>query len=257
MKVSLLGETETVATILVDNPKRANALTLAMWDELAAACRKVNETPAIRAVILRGAGERSFCAGADISEFLQLRSDPEAVIRYDQAIAGGLQAVRDIRAPVIAQIHGACVGGGMALALMTDLRLMESTGRIGIPAGKLGISYHPDWVRRLAEVIGTSRAADLLLTARMHPATTALDWGFATEVVEPQALAERAAALAASIARLAPLSLAASKAALKTGPRACSADELSAYARACNESADYRRGVEAYLAGEPAIFEGN
>lgn len=248
-----------VARITIDNQARRNALTQAMWDELIRIASGLRDDTKVRVVILRGAGGKAFSSGADITEFQAIRNDAAGHARYNRAIAGGMQAINDLPMPVIAQIDGACVGGGMALAAMCDLRFMDQTGKIGIPAGKLGVAYLPDWVKRITDIVGFSAAHEIFLTARTFPVETAARWQFAHAILPAGQVAAHAEAEAIRLAGLAPLSLRAGKIAVRQS-RAFDdrRDWPSAWeaCRRCDESDDYRRGVEAFLAGRIPQFEG-
>lgn len=259
-RVEWVRPSDGVAEIVICNEARRNALTFAMWQDLARVTRELRADHSIRVVVLRGAGEVAFSAGADITEFEALRTDEAAVARYNAAIVAGMQGVRDLQVPVIAQIHGSCIGGGLALALMCDLRFMEEGGRIGIPAAKLGVAYQPDWVKRLVEVVGSGPAGQILYTAETFPIETVRGWNFATDVLAKGELAAHVDALKMRIARLSPLSLRASKISIRQS-LAFEPDRdwqaALAATRACDRSADYGRGVAAYRAGTTPEFQGN
>ena len=260
MKIHLQQLEPRIARIIIDNQPHRNALTLRMWRELSDVVRTIRADRAIRVVILRGAGTACFSSGADISEFRSLRDDRAGTAEYDAAIEGAMQALRDIEVPVLAQIHGTCVGGGVALALMCDLRYMEDRGGFGIPAGKLGIAYHPDWIKRLTDIVGPAAASEIFFTAEIHPAASAAAWGFANEIVPEGELEERVRAIAERTASLAPMTLRAAKAAILQsiefdGRR--NWDEALRLARACDASNDYRRGVEFYASHRSPRFEGD
>lgn len=249
-----------VARITIDNQTRRNALTQAMWDDLIRIALGLRDDPAVRAVILCGAGGRAFSSGADITEFQAIRSDPAGHARYNQAIAGGMAAIDALPMPVIAQIDGACVGGGMALAAMCDLRFMDEGGRIGIPAGKLGVAYLPDWVKRITDIVGVAAASEIFLTAQTFPVETAARWQFAHAVLPVGAVAAHAEAEAARLAGLAPLSLRAGKLAVRQSREFGDRRDWQAAwdaCRRCDDSNDYKRGVEAFMAGRMPRFEGN
>lgn len=260
MSVRIERPTPKIAQIVIRNDRRRNALTLSMWTQLIAACEALQNDPAIRVVILRGAGEAAFSAGADISEFQELRNNPEGFAAYNAAIAGGMAAIDALPMPVIAQIHGACVGGGMALAAMCDLRFMEEGGRIGIPAGKLGVAYLPDWVKRITDIVGLSAANEIFLTAKTFPVETAHRWQFAHAVLPLGALADHVEAEASRIAALAPLSLKAGKFAVRQSLEFEARrdwDRAWQLCRDCDASEDYRRGFAAFMSRKPAEFQGN
>lgn len=245
-----------VARLTIDNPDHRNALTLAMWQSLGAACDDLCQGPA-RAVVIRGAGTSAFSTGADISEFQTLRHDAVAMEAYNQAITRAMAALRDLPLPVIAQLDGLCVGGGLALAAMADLRLAGDTCRFGIPAGKLGIAYRPEWINRIADLAGPASVAEMLLTAGLFTAGDALHWRFVNRIVPAGQLGAVTGQLAARIAGLAPLTHRATKAALAARAGHGTPAEADRCVTACDDSQDYRRGVLAFAARSKPVFEGN
>lgn len=257
--IQLTQDDGGIRTIIVNNPARRNALTYAMCTGLVEAAEAVSSDPSARVVILRGAGEASFCSGADIGEFETLRATREQADAFNALIDAAFRSILDLDVPVIAAIHGYCVGGGMALALMCDLRFMEPSGRIGIPAGKLGIAYSPHWLKRLVDVVGEHAAKRLMLTAQLFGADHAAQWQFATEVLEKQDLDTTVTQLAASVGELAPLSLKAAKLAIRASTEVSDDarwEEAHKLARLCDESLDYKRGYRAFREGTRPVFEG-
>lgn len=248
-----------VATIWLSQPAHHNALTFDMWTALTEAAARVAADPGTRVVVLRGQGDRAFSTGADISEFLKLRNDAAMHARYNDAIAGAMRAIAELEPPVVAAITGLCVGGGVALALMCDLRLANRSATMAIPAGKLGVAYLPEWVRRLTLTVGPAAASEILLTAGRFDAATMLRWGFANEIVEDDAFEDRLGRLVRGMAGLAPLSLRASKTAIRAALPEQTADAarrvLDACTR-CDESEDYQTGITAFLARERPSFTG-
>jgi enoyl-CoA hydratase len=250
---------DRVATLWLSQPAHHNALTFDMWNALHKAAARVAADSEIRVVVLRGRGGIAFSTGADISEFLELRNDAAMHARYNDAIAGGMRAIAELELPVVAAIEGLCVGGGVALALMCDLRIVNHSSTMTIPAGKLGVAYLPEWVRRLTLTVGPAAASEILLTAGRFDAATMLRWGFANEIVEDDAFEARLDRLVRGMAELAPLSLRASKVAIGAAHPRQSADAarrvLDACTR-CDESEDYHTGINAFLARERPHFSG-
>lgn len=248
-----------VATIWLSQPAHHNALTFGMWNALSDAAARVAADPEARVVVLRGRGGRAFSTGADISEFLELRNDAAMHARYNDAIAGGMRAIARLELPVVAAIEGLCVGGGVALALMCDLRFANRSATMAIPAGKLGVAYLPEWVRRLTLTVGPAAASEILLTAGRFDAATMLRWGFANEIVEDNAFEARLGQLVRGMSELAPLSLRASKTAILAAQPEQAPETarrvLDACTR-CDESEDYRAGITAFLARQRPHFSG-
>jgi enoyl-CoA hydratase/carnithine racemase len=170
-----------------------------------------------------------------------------------------MKAVADLEIPVVAAIEGLCIGGGVALALMADIRLANASATMAIPAGKLGVAYLPDWVRRLTLTVGPTAANAILLTAGSFDAAAMLRWGFATDVVPDDAFDGRLDHLVAQMARLAPLSLRASKLAIRLSLPEQDAGAARAVLDACtrcDESDDYQAGITAFLTKQRPTFAG-
>src|SRR3954471_9672736 len=135
----LLSRDGAVATVTLSNPEKLNAMSLAMWRRLGEIMREADADASLRCVVLRGAGNKAFAAGADISEFARERSDSKAGKRYGDAVDGMMRASGECRHPTVAMIHGVCVGGGLEVASQCDLRVCGESSRFGIPAAKLGL----------------------------------------------------------------------------------------------------------------------
>jgi len=254
----------TIGTITIDNPDRRNAMTAAMYSAIPTACATLCAEPDLRAVMLRGAGNRAFCAGSDISEFRERRMGDGATT-YDSAEHQAWDALAAIGVPTVAVIHGHCRGGGVALALHCDLRLAADTAQFGVPPANLGLNYPPEATRRLVALIGPAWTKRLLFTAETIDADKACRIGLVEEVVPAAELDCHAARLAGLMAEKAPLSQRAAKAVVDTivthgtaadrmlrdlSPRAA---DLTA---ACYESDDFREGVRAFSEKRTPRFRG-
>ncbi len=250
----LCVEEPPIGWLLLDNPRRRNAISLSMWDGLLAGLERLAANPAIRVVVLAGADGKHFCAGGDISEF------SERLREMENAPADGLKRLRSIDKPVIAMIEGYCLGGGVALAASCDLRIASDTARIRIPAAKRGLTYDYSMMRTVVDLVGPSRAKLILFTARQFSAAGALDMGLVDEVVPAAGLRDHVIALAAEIAGNAPLSIGASKfiineAAKDEGQR----DEAACQARlmTCVNSADYIEATQSFMEKRAPVFTGS
>lgn len=207
-----------IARVVLDNPSRKNALTLAMWDDLRLVAQALSDEPDVRAVVLTGA-DGVFSAGADVSEFPAQRKTAEQVKRYSEICQGATDAILALPVPVIAEIRGPCLGAGTAIALCADLRYLSEDVRFGIPAAKLGLAFEQRWLTRIIETLGVPAAAELLFTAKAFDAAAAQRMGLAHEVLPAEALAGHVAEIARGIAALAPLTLRAAKAGLRAATR--------------------------------------
>ncbi|MGH6943275.1 MAG: enoyl-CoA hydratase-related protein, partial [Geminicoccaceae bacterium] len=172
-----------IARLTFDNPEKRNAVSLEMWRELAARLADFARDPAVRVVVLTGAGDKAFVSGADVSRFESERASEQAVAEYNQATERAYVALQDFRKPTIARIKGVCVGGGVNLAVCCDLRLCSESARFAIPAARLGLGYGYANVGRLASAIGTSFAMEMLYTARTFDAADALRMGLVNRVL--------------------------------------------------------------------------
>jgi enoyl-CoA hydratase len=239
-----------VGTLVIDNPDRRNAMNLAMYASVPDAVARVCGD-GVRVVILRGRGTDAFGAGSDISEFTAHRTGA-AARHYNAVEAAAARAIETIPVPVVALIHGACMGGGVGLALCADLRYAADDARFAVTPGKLGVGYPPDSMARLVEVVGAARAKELVLTARTIDAGEAARFGLVNGVVAKAELDAQVATIAAAIAALAPLTLRAAKLSIADPGSSTTADAV----QRCYDSTDYAEGIEAYGAKRRPRFEG-
>ncbi|MEU9737458.1 enoyl-CoA hydratase-related protein [Streptomyces sp. NPDC048002] len=255
-----------VATVVISNPARRNALSVSIMRELAFVMGELDADTGVRAVVLRGAGADAFASGADITEFEQQCADAEARRLADEAAADLFRQLSDVSVPLIAQIHGFCLGAGVAVALCADLRFADSRAVLAIPAARLGLGYPPSQTAALVQTVGTSAASDLLFTGRRLDAAEALLIGLVDRVVEPGDLGGTVEATARAIAANAPLSVRAAKAAVRaartlaelgSARQAALAGERAAQAVSrCRTSRDLQEGTRAFLEKRPAVFRG-
>jgi len=246
-----------VAWIVIDNPGKHNAMSLAMWGQLSDALSRSNVDPEVRCVVLRGQGDRAFCAGADIDE--KQGVSPEQSKADRQLAVAGMEAVRNSAKPVIAMVSGYCIGGGLATALACDWRVASSNAKFGIPAARLGIAYNYESAKALTEVVGPAWARQILYTADRLDADQALRIGLVNEVADPGQLEDFVRGMAARIAANAPLSIAAAKHAVAlavSDPPGRSLQSCEAHEHACHASADFEEGRRAFQAKRPPVFHG-
>ena len=241
----------------LNRPQARNALTFPMYERLAALCGEIASDPAVRALVVTGAGDKAFAAGTDISQFREFRTAEDA-LAYEARVDRVLTAIEECPKPTIAAIAGACTGGGAAIAAVCDMRLGTADARIGFPIAKtLGNCLSMANYARLAALVGPARVIDLVYTARLVGAEEARSIGLLSEVLPDRAaLQARAEELARTLAGHAPLTLRATKEAmrrLRLAARAVDGDDLVAM---CFTSADFREGVESFLARRPPAWTG-
>jgi enoyl-CoA hydratase len=247
-----------VRTLVLNRPAKRNAITLAMWEALPAMLEALAADPELRVLVVRGAGEAAFAAGADISEFERVRADVDAARRYSRTVERADRSLAAFPRPAIAMIHGFCVGGGLQLALDCDLRFASTDARFGITAARLGIVYGLASTRRLAAVAGPSHARDLLFSGRLIDSEEAQRMGLVNRVHAPHALEEETYAYAAALSRQAPLTQAGAKRMLLhlQGERPMTDADLAALIEGAYASGDYREGVRAFLEKRGPHFSG-
>src|SRR5687767_8605725 len=195
-----------IATVTLSNPEKLNALTLAMWQALRRVMETLSAEDALRCVVVRGAGDEAFAAGADIAEFAAVRDNAEqGRVYHREHVHGALKAVGECRHPTVAMIHGPCVGGGLEIACQCDLRLAGDSARFGVPINRLGFPIAYDELNALLPLVGRAVALEILVEGRVWGAREALSKRLVTRVVADDALAAEVQASAARIAEGAPL----------------------------------------------------
>jgi enoyl-CoA hydratase len=237
-----------IGRMVFDNTARRNAINADMWRAIPQAMSQFDDDPDIRCIILRGEGETAFAAGADISEFEKNRSSGEQVRVYEAAVDAAHTAIESSAKPVIALIHGFCVGGGLATALSCDLRYADASARFAIPAARLGLGYGVHGNNRLVATVGHAAAREIMYTARLFNAQEALAMGLVNRVIPDAELEEVVEKVALTIAANAPLTIAASKIAFESLISA-HGDYAAAEAAidVCMKSDDYVEGRRAFM----------
>ena len=253
----LITREGAIATIVLNRPDKLNALTKAMWQELRSAIVTASADDGLRCIIVRGAGEKAFSAGNDIGEFATERSNKTQAIEYGQAMHGALEALEACRHPLIAQIHGVCVGGGVEIASLCDLRICGEGSRFGVPIKNLGLTMAYAEMAPLIRLVGTSVALEILLEGRIFDAAEAKEKGLVNRVVPDAAVATEARAAAERIAEGAPLVARWHKrfARRLADPRPLDDAERDE----CFDSfdtEDFRAGYAAFLAKKKPVFRG-
>ena len=246
-----------VAVVTIDRLARRNALDLAAWRDLAGAFRALADAREVRLVILTGAGGH-FCAGADISEFARVRADSAGGAAYEREVGACYEAIRTPPQPSIAAIEGACVGGGCAIALSCDFRVMHRAARFGIPATKLGTIYTIEECRLLYSIVGLANAKRILYSSDLFDVVAAREMKFA-DVVAREGAIDTAIAFGTAMMANAPLAIAGTKRilqALAAGEVERHRAEIAALIEQALDSEDYREGARAFLEKRSANFAG-
>jgi enoyl-CoA hydratase/carnithine racemase len=246
-----------IAFMTFNRPQARNAFTFAMYERLAELCGVVDADPSIRAMVVSGAGGKAFAAGTDISQFRAFDT-PEDALGYESRIDRVLGALEQCRVPTIAAISGACTGGGAGIAGCCDLRIAASNSKFGLPIARtLGNCLSMSNFARFADLIGSARLKEMIFTARLIEAPEALQIGLVNEVVEDlDAVLARAEALARTIAGHAPLTLQATKQALRRLRPAIPRGEGDDLILMCYMSQDFREGMDAFLNKRAPQFTG-
>ena len=257
MEELLYEVADGIGTITLNRPQARNAMTFPMYARLKEIAETVGDDPKVKVLVVTGAGEKAFAAGTDISQFREFRT-PEDALAYEHRIDAVLVALEQCPKPTIAAIAGACTGGGGAIAGVCDMRIAAANMRFGFPIAKtLGNCLSMANYGRLAALLGPAKVLDLIYTARLVEADEARAIGLVSEVLpDHAALQARVRELATLIAGHAPLTLRASKEAmrrLRLAARQVDGDDLVTM---CFTSNDFRNGVQNFLAKKPAEWTG-
>ncbi len=246
-----------IATVILNRPHKMNALTKPMWKLLGDTIEKLSGDDGLRCIVLRGAGDKSFAPGNDISEFENERASVDQARSYGTVHHGALDSLYRCRHPMVAMIKGICVGGGLEIAGLCDLRICGQSSRFGIPINKLGLTLGPREMQILYSLVGKAVTLEILLEGRVFDAREALAKGLVNRVVEDAQVEQEAYALARRIADGAPLVARWHKDFMRRleQPRALdAADEEAAYA--CYGTEDFRIGYQSFLAKQSPQFKG-
>jgi len=256
----MIAEKEgAIGWITFNNPARHNAVSMVMWEALYDIVSDYAHDDAIRVIVVKGAGDKAFVSGADISEFEEKRSSPETTRIYNETAQRASKALKDVNKPTIAMIRGYCVGGGVSTAMSCDLRIAAEGSTFAVPAAKLGLGYEYEGVRKLMDVVGPSFAKEIFFTARQFTAAEALTMGLINRMLPVDQLEPYVRDYANAIAANAPLTVAS----IKTIVAEALKDESVRDKRLCQEvvdrcfnSADYAEGRQAFMEKRKPQFRG-
>src|SRR4051812_7718791 len=250
---------EGVGVITFNNPAKRNAMSLDMWEGLGHALVELRDEPDVRVVIMVGAGDKAFVSGADISQFEKTRHNAEASEEYSRRSAAQRALLADYPKPTIACIRGFCLGGGMQVAMLADIRIAAENSQFGIPAARLGIAYGYEGLRNLVSLVGPSWARLIMYTGMRIDSAEALRIGLVDRVLPEAGLWDATMEIAKSIAANAPLAVNAAKitiAQVLKEPAARDFDAIRDIGSACMDSEDFREGRRAFMEKRNPVFRG-
>lgn len=248
-----------VGWMTFNNPARRNALSLEMWEAIAAILDSFQRDDSVRVVVMKGAGDKAFVSGADISQFKDHRSNAEQAERYSAVSSEAREKLASLDKPLIAMIRGYCLGGGLTVALNADIRIASEDSQLGIPAARLGIAYGYDSLSQLVDLIGPSFAKEIIFSARRFSAEEALRIGLVNRVLPVDKLEENVRELAAVIVSNAPLSVKASKMTIGEvlkDPGDRDFEAIDRISKICFDSQDYVEGRNAFMEKRTPKFIG-
>jgi enoyl-CoA hydratase/carnithine racemase len=256
----LLEKDGPIGWIVFNQPEKRNAVSQEMWELMPDYVKDLAADDTIRVVVLRGAGEQAFVAGADISQFKERRRNMADEAEYSRISARGQEALASLEKPLLAMIHGFCVGGGVSIAITCDIRLAADDARFGIPAARLGLGYHYRGMEKLMALVGPAYTREIFFTARTDfSAADALRMGLVNQVVPKAELEAFTRQYASTIARNAPLTIRSAKQTVEQLLRPAAERDTARLDRLiaeCFNSQDYQEGVRAFSEKRRPQFQG-
>ena len=255
----LVEQDGPIATVVFNRPKMRNAITLAMWSDIAMVTERLAKDDSVRAIVYRGAGTAAFASGADISEFAEHRKDTATALAYGEQTDAAYTAIRVCPKPTVAMIFGFCMGGAMAVAMACDLRFAAVGSKFGIPAARLSIIYGLGAVHQLVDLVGPAYAKDILYSARAVDAEEALRIGLIQRLCPASELEASTYDYLSTVAANAPLSVRGTKAQIQTlfeGITEAHREKLRALSIETFGSEDYKEGTRAFLEKRSPKFRG-
>ena len=248
-----------VGRLVFNKPHKHNATSTDMWEAIPVILDDFEKDPAIRVVVVTGAGDKAFVSGADISEFEKARNTPEQVAYYDKIGEVANARLNKFSKPTIARIRGYCIGGGLAVALLCDIRIASDVSKFGVPAARLGLGYRASGLKILTDLVGPSHAKEIFFTARHFSAQEAAGMGLITRIVPDAELDSYVDNYCKLIGENAPLTMHAAKRTIEELTRLDGKpdfDRLSGLVKECFDSEDYIEGRTAFMEKRKPVFKG-
>ena len=256
---NMLAEIDgAIGWMVFNKPARRNAVSLDMWEAIPEILDRFENDPAVRVVVLKGAGDVAFVSGADISQFEKARSSREGNEHYDRVLERASKRLAECSKPTIAMIRGWCIGGGLAIAICCDIRIASEGSKFGIPAARLGLGYGAPGVKKLMDVVGPSFTKEIFFTARHFSAHEAMGMGLLNRVTPDAELEAYTRQYCATIAENAPMTMNTLKRTVGELMRGEQADWdlCERLVQACFESEDYVEGRQAFMEKRRPVFRG-
>ena len=251
-----LERTGAVATLVLNRPDSHNAISLGMYEAFPGLVAEVEDDQSVKVLVLRGAGDRSFASGADISEFKAVRGNAESAKSYNERVAAAERAIEGLTKPTIAMVHGYCIGGGCGLALACDLRFADDRARFAITPAKLGLVYSLESTKRLVDLVGPAQAKWVLMSGQQLAAERALQLRLVDEVTSPEDLERVTYEFAELLTTRAQFSLRATKQMIRriTAGQTEDDDETVSLRNSSFDTDDYAEGVRSFLEKRSPVF---
>jgi enoyl-CoA hydratase/carnithine racemase len=252
----VVERTDGIATLVLNRPDSHNAVRLGMYEALPDLLSSVDQDADVKVLVVRGAGQKAFASGADISEFREVRANAETARAYNERVAAAERALEGLSKPTIAMVHGYCIGGGCGLALACDLRFADERASFGITPAKLGLVYSLDSTKRLVDVVGPSRAKWILMSGQRVDAERAHQIGLADEVVPTEDLEKLTYEFAELLCSRAQFSIRATKQIVNRILSGQTEDDEATrdLRNSSFDTDDYAEGVRAFLEKRPPTF---
>ena len=248
-----------VGWMIINNPERHNAISLEMWEAALEIMAGFTADPAVRVMVITGAGGKAFASGADISKFKDERQEADAVAHYQATTQKAYSAIQGMAIPTIAMVRGYCIGGGTAAAVCCDIRICTENAKFGVPAAKLGLGYGLQRAQPLVDLVGPAYAKEMFFTGRQFDAREAERMGLVNRVVADDQLEATVQEMARTIADNAPLTVRTAKLVVGEVLKDAADRDVAATERAvdaCFKSNDYKEGQAAFAEKRKPRFTG-